>query len=60
MIDSSGSLIAGATDAPIGKNGGKLLFTFVDSPGSSCDSVWCGKGILVKAGGTLRLVGARE
>jgi hypothetical protein len=59
VIDNGGSLIAGATDAPIGKNRGELTITFVDSRTAACDSTWCGKGILVKEGGTLRLAGAK-
>src|SRR5262249_50574864 len=41
VIDNGGSLIAGATDAPIGKNGGEVVITFVDSAVPPCDSIWC-------------------
>ena len=58
IVIDGGSLIAGTTAAPIGK-AGQLLVTFVDSPANPCDSVKCPKGILVRARGTLRLVGAR-
>src|SRR5262249_42344740 len=59
VIDKGGSLIAGSTDAPIGSSGGEVTIIFVDSAVPPCDSIWCGKGILVKEGGTLRLAGAK-
>jgi hypothetical protein len=63
VVEKGGSLLAG-TDAPIGRNGGRLTLTFVGSPPNTCETIdedtdWCGKGVLVKAGGTLKLLGVR-
>ena len=65
-IDNTGSLLAGTKDAPIGI-AGQLTITFVGSRPNTCELVdevdahhdWCGKGILVSPGGTLKLFGAK-
>ncbi|MGH7334415.1 MAG: G8 domain-containing protein, partial [Candidatus Rokuibacteriota bacterium] len=63
-IESGGTLIAGAAARAFGTNGAKLTLTFTGTPPATCQMLdshtdWCGKGILVKAGATLNLYGAK-
>jgi hypothetical protein len=64
VVESGGTLQAGTAANPIGKTpGGGLEITFTGAPGK-CDTIdagtdFCGKGLLVKPGGSLKLYGAK-
>jgi hypothetical protein len=64
VVENGGSVSAGTAADPFGEAGGQLTITFVGSPVAKCPDIepgtdWCGKGILVKPGATLKLYGAK-
>ena len=71
VVESGGTLQAGTKDNPIGKlldsnkkPTGGLVITFTGSSSDPCQTIdastdFCGKGILVKPGGSVKLYGAK-
>src|SRR6266851_1991485 len=59
VVEDGGSLIVGTKEIPIGTAGGAVTIRFTGAPPGTCENDWCGKGILVKSGGTLTLYGVK-
>src|SRR5262249_49961819 len=64
VIEDGGTLQADSATNPIGVKGGSLIITFTGKSTDTCETIdattdFCGKGILVKPGGSLKLYGAK-
>jgi hypothetical protein len=63
IVESGGRLVAGDA-SPFGSNGGRLTITFRGAPTTPCEKIddvtdFCGKGLVVKPGGSVKLSGAK-